>query len=46
MHLNKKVRNIKVYTMLKGSGQRQNALTKLFMRVFSRKKKGEEAARG
>ena len=46
VQLNRKVRNIRIYTLLKRSGQRQNAITRLFMQVFSRKKADEEAARG
>jgi hypothetical protein len=45
VRLNKKVRNIKVFTMLIKSGQAQNIITRLFMRVFI-KKKSEEAAKG
>lgn len=42
VHLNKKVRNIKVYNVLKASGQRQNFLTKLFMKVFTPQRKSGE----
>ncbi len=48
VQLNRRVRNIKVYTLLKKSGEQQNALTKLFMRIFGGKKKAEDGgpARG
>ena len=42
VRLNKKVRNIRVYHLLKKSGQGQNVITRLFMRIFV-KKKGDEA---
>ena len=45
VQVNRKVRNIKVYTVLRGSGQRQNAITKLFMQIFGGRK-GAEPARG
>ena len=43
VRLSKKVRNIKVYDLLKKSGQAQNVITRLFMRVFAKKKPEEEA---
>jgi hypothetical protein len=44
--LNRKVRNIKVYTLLKSSGERQNAVTKLFMRIFAKKNTEQGGAKG
>ncbi len=45
VRLNRKVRNIRVYTLLKKSGAKQNAITKLFMQIFAGKK-SEEAEGG
>ncbi len=41
VQVNKKVMNIRVYSMLKKSGARENALTKLFERFFVKKKPEE-----
>ena len=46
VQLNRRVHSIKVYTVLKKGGQQQNAITKLFMKAFNRKKPEEGAARG
>ena len=46
VRLNRKVRNIKVYDVLKKSGQGQNFITKLFMRIFAQKKTEEGAVKG
>jgi hypothetical protein len=43
VRLNRKVRNIKIYTVLIKSGQRQNVITRLFMRIFAKKGAGEAA---
>ena len=42
VQMNRKVRNIKVYNILKKGGQRENAITRLFEKVFVKKKPGEE----
>lgn len=42
VQVNRKVRNIKVYNILKKGGQRENAITRLFEKVFVKKKPGEE----
>jgi hypothetical protein len=41
VQVNRKVRNIRVYNVLRKSGARENALTKLFERVFVKKKPEE-----
>jgi hypothetical protein len=43
VQVNRRVRNIKVYNILKRSGPRENALTRLFERIFVRKRPGEAA---
>ena len=43
VRLNRKIHNIKVYTVLKKSGQKQNVITKLFMGVFAKKGRSDEA---
>ena len=35
--MNRRIRYIKVYNIVKRVGERQNALTKLFTRIFSQK---------
>jgi hypothetical protein len=46
VQLNRKIRNIKIFTLLKRTGQQQNAITRIFMRVFSPKKADDEGGRG
>ncbi len=45
VRIRKRVRSIKVYNVLKKVGPTENAITKLFERIFL-KRKPEEAARG
>lgn len=42
IQVNKRIRNIQVYDIKVKLGERQNALTKLFLRVINRKKIAQE----
>lgn len=41
--INKKVKNVKVYVVLNRIGQRENFLTKLFIKMFGQERKREES---
>lgn len=41
IRINKRTRNIRVYTVVKRIGSNPNVLTKLFMKIFAGKKKEE-----
>jgi hypothetical protein len=40
--MNRKLRNIKVYLVLKRIGQKDSIVTKLFMKLFNQQNKSEE----
>jgi translation initiation factor 2 beta subunit (eIF-2beta)/eIF-5 len=40
--INKRVQYIKVYKVIKRPGQSENAITKLFMRIFAGKSSGNQ----
>ncbi|MCL4379168.1 MAG: hypothetical protein M1160_02815 [Candidatus Marsarchaeota archaeon] len=42
IRINKRVRYLRTYTILKRVGEHENLLTKVFERIFNRKKKGSE----
>lgn len=42
VQVNRKIRNIKVYNILKKGGQKENVITRLFERVFVKRKPDEE----
>ena len=41
VQVNRRVRNIRVYNVLRKTGPAQNPLTKVFMRVFGGRRPGE-----
>lgn len=43
VRINKRIRYLRTYTIMKRFGEPNNLLTKVFIKIFSRKKKGEAA---
>jgi hypothetical protein len=43
VRINKRIRYLRTFTIIKRFGEPSNLLTKVFIRIFSRKKRGEAA---
>jgi hypothetical protein len=43
VRVKKRARNVKVYTIVKKTGSQENALTRLFMKVFAKGNKRAQA---